>query len=84
MLNRENQNQSPLLAFDTTERKILGAYFQEDCRPVALQDYIVLLARMGGYLARKSDPPPGNTVVWRGLSKLYEIRRGFEPANVGN
>ncbi len=84
MLNRDDQNRSPDLAFDKTERKILGAYFRENCRPVVLQDYIYLLARMGGYLARKSDPPPGNTVIWRGLSKLYDIRKGFELADVGD
>jgi len=83
MLNRENHEHSPSIAFDDTERKILKAYFKKEC-PVALQDYIVLLARMGGYLARKNDPPPGNTVIWRGISKLYEVKNGYELANVGN
>ncbi len=31
------------------------------------------LARLGGNRARTSDPPPGNTVVWRGLSRLTDI-----------
>ncbi|KIP17144.1 hypothetical protein KY49_6994 [Burkholderia sp. MSHR3999] len=26
------------------------------------------LARLGGYLARAGDPPPGNIVMWRGIS----------------
>jgi hypothetical protein len=25
---------------------------------------------LGGYLARSSDSPPGNMVIWRGLSRL--------------
>jgi len=38
--------------------------------------YIVKLARLGGYLARAHDPPPGNTVIWRGLSRLTRHRTG--------
>ncbi|MGY4622983.1 hypothetical protein [Bradyrhizobium sp. USDA 4486] len=30
----------------------------------------------GGYLARASNPPPGNTVMWRGLSRLTDIALG--------
>jgi transposase-like protein len=29
-----------------------------------------------GYLARATDPPPGNTVIWRGLSRLTNIKLG--------
>lgn len=43
-----------------------------------LQLYITNLARLGGYLARTSDPPPGNTVVWRGLRRLADIQLGME------
>jgi hypothetical protein len=34
------------------------------------------LARLGGYLARASDSPPGNMVIWRGLSRLTDIELG--------
>ena len=49
--------------------------------------YLTKLARLGGYLARAADPPPGNTVIWRGLSRLTDIKLGAEIAagqNVGN
>jgi hypothetical protein len=50
-----------------------------------LSSYITKLARLGGYLARAADPPPGNTVMWRGLARLTDIEIGFELAkNVGN
>jgi len=39
---------------------------------------------LGGYLNRKNDPPPGNTIIWRGLNQLHELKRGFLLANVGN
>jgi hypothetical protein len=39
--------------------------------------YLTKLARLGGYLARAKDPPPGNTVMWRGLTRLTDIQLGF-------
>jgi len=81
-INRETKLFSPKLAFDKVEQKILRYYYKKLPEPVTLQDYIIRLARLGGYLARRSDPPPGNTVIWRGLNKLYELRSGFELANI--
>jgi hypothetical protein len=40
-------------------------------------DYLTKIAQLGGYLARAHDPPPGNTVMWRGLSRLTDIELGF-------
>jgi hypothetical protein len=36
----------------------------------------LLDAQLGGYLARNSDPPPGNETVWRGLTRLVDIQLG--------
>jgi hypothetical protein len=35
------------------------------------------IARLGGYLARRRDPPPGNLVLWRGFKRLVDIHIGF-------
>jgi hypothetical protein len=35
----------------------------------------VMSSRLGGYLARASDPPPGPLVIWRGLMKLNDFQR---------
>ena len=45
-----------------------------------LSHYAIQLAKLGGYLARKSDPPPGNTVMWRGLKRLNDIVLGVQLA----
>src|SRR5476651_65453 len=45
-----------------------------------LTRYTIKLAQLGGYLARANDPPPGNTVIWRGLRRLVDIQLGFELA----
>ena len=39
--------------------------------------YLLQIAMLGGYLARTRDPPPGNMVVWRGLTKLQDIAFGI-------
>jgi hypothetical protein len=48
--------------------------------------YLMAIAKLGGYLAREKDPPPGTMVVWRGLARLADILLGFELGNrvVGN
>ncbi|HCO23373.1 MAG TPA: IS4 family transposase, partial [Gimesia maris] len=46
--------------------------------PATVSDYITEVAKLGGYLARGKDPPPGNMVLWRGLSRLTDIQIGFE------
>ena len=45
-------------------------------RPKILSHYLTKIARLGGYLARANDPPPGNSVMWRGLSRLTDIALG--------
>jgi len=42
-------------------------------QPPTLQDSILYLARLGGFLARKRDGPPGVQTIWRGLSRLSDI-----------
>jgi hypothetical protein len=45
--------------------------------------YLVQIAKLGGYLARAKDPPPGNLVLWRGLTRLTDILLGFQLTNRG-
>ena len=85
MLNREREYLNSQIAFDKTERLILEKYHKRMATPKTLQDYMVRLAKLGGYLARKSDAPPDHTVIWRSLNKLYALRASMELANfVGN
>jgi hypothetical protein len=50
----------------------------------ALSAYLTKVARLGGYLARSKDAPPGNTVMWRGISRLADINLGFTLARASN
>lgn len=40
--------------------------------PPTFSEAILLLAKLGGFLGRKSDGKPGVKVLWRGLQKLNE------------
>ena len=71
MLNRTTPNAASTLALASTETELLDQAIADvgnrRCRPRTLSYYLTKLARLGGYLAPASDPPPGNTVIWRGL-----------------
>jgi len=43
-----------------------------------LSSYIMKIAQLGGYMARNSDPPPGNIIIWRGWNRLMDIIIGTE------
>jgi hypothetical protein len=43
-----------------------------------IREMIIMIARLGGYLNRKSDPEPGATVIWRGLRELQIYVNAFE------
>jgi hypothetical protein len=90
MLNRSTRHAAPSLAFTTLEIALLTRLAPTRADPPArkpsLSACVTQLARLGGYLARASDAPPGNTVVWRGLARLTDIEIGFAlgAQHVGN
>ena len=91
MLSRTSPEATPTVALTEAEIKVLDHLVSDGgnrkTRPGTLIFYLTKLARLGGYLARASDPLPGNTVVWRGLMRLTDIRIGTEIAavqDVGN
>lgn len=82
MMNRTAPKAPATLAFTPIEVELL-----EKLRPPphakvhhskpSIASCLIQLARLGGYLARASDPPPGNTVIWRGMARLTDIELGF-------
>jgi len=81
MMNRVVPTASPLLARTSLETRLLDMLIQEKGREAHqarnLSSYLIKVARLGGYLARRKDAPPGNTVMWRGLSRLTDIELGY-------
>lgn len=46
--------------------------------PLLLGDAVILVARLGGYIARSNDSPPGHEVMWQGYSYLQLMSEGYE------
>jgi hypothetical protein len=66
MLNRSRPDAAPTDAFTDLDQYLLDELVpnkQSVTPSPSLGHYIVKLARLGGYLARAHDPPPGNTVI---------------------
>ena len=80
MANRIDPDADPELAFTDLELRILDRLINDkpraQSRPKLLSCYLTKLARLGGYLARNSDHPPGNETIWRGLTRLVDIQLG--------
>src|SRR6266496_4087332 len=80
MLNRSASDAPSDLALSEVEIALLDHLVKDkDQKPLqrkTLSHYLTKIARLGGYLARANDPPPGNTVMWRGLSRLTDIELG--------
>jgi hypothetical protein len=80
MLNRVVPDGSPRLALTALETDLLDEPVPDkdprSRRRKTLSHYLTKVARMGGYLARGTDPPPGNTVTWRGRTRLMDIELG--------
>jgi hypothetical protein len=80
MTNRTAPEANPELVFTDLELRILDRLFAD--KPSAhppqrgLSHYLINLARLGGYMARNSDPPPGNETIWKGLTRLNDIQLG--------
>jgi hypothetical protein len=71
----------PTLAFTALEIRLLDQLAKDKGLRgpprKSMSTYLTKIARLGGYLARASDSPPGNMVIWRGLSRLTDIEMGF-------
>lgn len=78
MLRRAAPLLQASVVFTQAERQVLQYLQNKNALGRAPLDcYILQLAKLGGYLARATDPPPGTLVIWRGLSRLTDIQLGF-------
>jgi hypothetical protein len=78
MIQRAAPTAHPDMAFTELEMRLLNHLVpgQDPAERKDIAHYVTKLARLGGYLARSGDSPPGNIVVWRGLSRLTDIEMG--------
>lgn len=65
MMNRETENAPVTISLTEPEIRILDQIFprKDDRKRRSLSECVDKIARLEGYLARSSDPPPGNQVI---------------------
>lgn len=80
MINRTELGVAPEAGFTELEQYLLDTLIRNKISAhkhgKSLSTYLLKLAQLGGYLARAHDPPPGNKVIWRGLTRLTDIELG--------
>jgi hypothetical protein len=80
MMNRVAPMASPTLALTALDIRVLDFLITDSSsgkrKRATLTSYLTKIARLGGYLARAKDPPPGNAVMWRGVTRLTDIELG--------
>jgi hypothetical protein len=76
----------PGVAFTPAEVAVLDRVSGGPPAKRTVSHYLLVVAKLGGYMARTKDPLPGNLVVWRGLIRLADLCLGFElnGPDVGN
>ena len=80
MVNRSDSEAPADLVFTDTEVRILVRMSPKMERKDSprVSDCLRAVACLGGYLARRRDPPPGNMILWRGFRRLIDICMGFD------
>ncbi len=80
LLGRETPERPATLLFTTLEIQVLQdlARHRHGDIPATLGTTVLTLARLGGYLARNHDPPPGPPTIWEGYMRLGERTAAYE------
>jgi hypothetical protein len=76
-LARGEDSAAPETLLSEAERAVLETKFPELSGQNG-KAYAVHVAKLGGYLDRGSDPPPGWQTMWKGLQKLRMWAEGYE------
>ena len=79
MLRRGHPEASPGAVFTALELEFLDRPAPAANPGVTrnLDFYMTRVARLGGYLARRHDAPPGAIVIWRGFARLVDLVDGY-------
>lgn len=79
---RENPDGDASLVSTGTERKVLSNFLkikkkEKNWKIKTIQDFVKGVAKLGGYLGRKKDGPPGTKTLWLGLRRLSDLVNGY-------
>ena len=79
LLGRECPDLPTEILFSDFEIEVLNAYAKKKGidKPTRLGDAVRVVARLGGYIGRAKDGPPGHQIMWQGYSELQSLCRGL-------
>jgi len=58
--------------------KILNIKEKIPENPPTLNEFILMIAQLGGYVGGKKAPPPGVKVMWRGMARMVDFAIAWE------
>jgi hypothetical protein len=76
LLGREVPELPSQLMFDPAETQTLELLAQK--KSLSVGEAIIQIAKLGGYLNRKSDGHPGYECMWKGMLLFYNMVRGIQ------
>ena len=47
-------------------------------KPISIYEMVILVSRLGGFLARKRDGYPGIQTMWKGLQRMHDYAQAWE------
>lgn len=79
LLGRETPELPADILFSDVELRTLHAYAKKKGLkpPLLLGEAVILVAKMGGYLGRNKDLPPGHQILWQGYTVFQLMCEGF-------
>ena len=79
LLGRETPQLPAEVLFSDIELRTLKAYAKKKglTPPSVLGEAVRLVAKIGGYLGRNNDPPPGHQLLWQGYTVFQFMCLGF-------
>jgi hypothetical protein len=64
-----------------TEQEILFKRFNQGkkyYKPLSVEQAYIWIAKLGGYIGRNTDPPPGMISIWRGWTRLMNMVEDYQ------
>jgi hypothetical protein len=79
LLGRETPELPAEVLFSDIELRTLRAFSKKNGLkpPALLGEAVRLVAKIGGYLGRNNDPPPGHQLLWQGYREFQFMCQGF-------
>jgi hypothetical protein len=47
-------------------------------QPPTMQEFLIIVSQLGGYINKKSQGPPGSKTIWRGMNRFEMIVQAFQ------